>query len=227
MTHRAWTVICDVDGTIAPADVTDELLARFGRPGWEALEADWREGRIGSRTCMAGQVALLGCSRDELDAYLATVEIDPDFPAFVAAVRALGWRLEVVSDGLDHACRSILVRHDLGHLPLAANRLVQDGPRQWRLEFPFAASTCAAGNCKCAHASLHAAVGDAILLVGDGASDFCVASDAHAVFARGSLLRHCAAAGVAAVPVPDFAEAIRALAGLPAGRSQVISEDVA
>ena len=43
-----WTILCDFDGTIAVEDVIDSMLVRFGRPGWEALEDDWRAGRIGS-----------------------------------------------------------------------------------------------------------------------------------------------------------------------------------
>src|SRR6185312_8913179 len=48
-----WTVLCDFDGTIAVDDVTDSLLLRFGRPGWEMLEAAWRDGRIDARACMS------------------------------------------------------------------------------------------------------------------------------------------------------------------------------
>ena len=63
-----WTILCDFDGTIALDDTTDTLLDRFGQPGWEKLEDDWKAGRINSHDCMAGQVALLDMSRDELDA---------------------------------------------------------------------------------------------------------------------------------------------------------------
>ncbi len=83
-----WTLLCDFDGTISVEDTTDTLLDRFGMPGWEALEADWREGRIGSRECMAGQVALLDMNRAELDAHLAEREIDAAFPDFVRSAQA-------------------------------------------------------------------------------------------------------------------------------------------
>ena len=76
MQSRSWTVLCDFDGTLALEDVTDSLLLRFGRPGWEALEADWLAGRIGSRECMARQVALLECTRAELCEHLSQVAID-------------------------------------------------------------------------------------------------------------------------------------------------------
>ena len=118
-----WTILCDFDGTISVEDVIDSLLDRFGRPGWEVLEQDWRAGRIGSRECMAGQVALLQMTRAELDAHLAGLWIDHAFPGFVAKVRELDMPIRVVSDGLDVAIRRILTRYGLDDLPLSANHL--------------------------------------------------------------------------------------------------------
>src|SRR5690348_13466895 len=71
MSLPGWTILCDFDGTISVEDVIDSLLDRFGRPGWEVLEQDWRAGRIGSRECMSGQVDLLHMTRAELDSHLA------------------------------------------------------------------------------------------------------------------------------------------------------------
>src|SRR5689334_23944538 len=101
MTVSDWTLLCDFDGTISLEDTTDTLLERFGKPGWEKLEADWREGRIGSHDCMAGQVALLDMSRQELDAHLAERAVDPAFGAFVHTAQAQGMDVEILSDGLD------------------------------------------------------------------------------------------------------------------------------
>src|SRR5262249_34986956 len=149
-----WTILCDFDGTIAIDDTTDTLLECFGRPGWEKLENDWCAGRIGSRDCMGGQVALLDMSRAELDGHLAERAIDPAFPAFLNAPQASGPHLEVLSDGLDYAIRTILARYGLDWLPVTANRLEVNGARAWRLAFPNASSTCrsASGACKCVRA---------------------------------------------------------------------------
>src|SRR5690242_19273057 len=103
-----WNILCDFDGTITIEDATDALLERFAHPDWLKLERDWREGRIGSAECMAGQVALLDASREEIDAHLSTLRIDPAFPSFVEAVISAGLTLCVVSDGLDYAIKSIL-----------------------------------------------------------------------------------------------------------------------
>ncbi len=204
----AWTILCDFDGTISLADVTDALLERFGQPGWRALETAWQRGEIGSRACMAGQVALLDADRAELDAFLDELPIDPAFPAFVTAVQEAGISLTVVSDGIDHAIRRVLERHALGHLPVLANRLEAHGERSWRLAFPYAVATCSSGNCKCAVAGRAHVDRQRVLLIGDGASDFCVAGEADLVFAKDRLVEHCLAAAIPHRAITGFADAI-------------------
>ena len=109
LSQPTWTILCDFDGTISVEDVIDSLLDRFGRPGWERLEQDWRAGRIGSRECMSGQVALLDMTRDELTRSPgASCGSTTPFPDFVAATRRLGVPLRIVSDGLDMAIHQIL-----------------------------------------------------------------------------------------------------------------------
>ncbi|MBN8728770.1 MAG: MtnX-like HAD-IB family phosphatase [Xanthomonadales bacterium] len=212
-----WTILCDFDGTISVRDTTDALLERFGRPGWEAVERAWREGEIGSRECMARQVALVEASPSELDAWLDEVAIDPAFPAFVAAAQAAGIPLTVLSDGLDHAIARILGRHGLGDLPVVANRLEAVGENGWRLEFPFGRTGCPSGNCKCGAAGDAHAARRRVLLIGDGASDFCVAGEADLVFAKGRLVEHCRTAAIPHLPIVDFRDALALLPMLVEG----------
>ena len=209
---RAWTVLCDFDGTISLHDLTDSLLARFARPGWQALEEEWRSGRIGSRECMAGQIALLECSREEFDAHVGEVRIDAGFKAFATALRDEGIPLRIVSDGLDHAIRTVLMRHGISGVPVAASHLMQTGERRWRLEFPHARDACRSdgATCKCAFAATPPRQPEpAVLMIGDGASDFCAAGRADLVFARGELLAHCAERGLPHHAVADFGEALQ------------------
>ncbi len=215
-----WTILCDFDGTAAVEDTTDTLLESFGRPGWEALEEAWRAGRIGSRECMAGQVALLDMDRAELDAHLAARRLDPDFPEFVRAMHAQGIHVEILSDGLDYAIHAILARHGLDWLPIAANGLEAIGERRWRLTFPHASRGCevGSGNCKCARAARVRTTSQRVLLIGDGASDFCVAAAADFVFAKGKLIAHCLANHIPHAPIANFADALRLMPELVSGR---------
>lgn len=215
-----WNILCDFDGTIAIEDATDALLDRFAHPDWLKLERDWREGRIGSAECMAGQVALLDASREQIDSQLAMLRIDPAFPAFVDAAMAAGLSLRVVSDGLDYAIKSILRRYGLQDLPVQANHLVQTGPRSWKLETPFADAHCRvkSGHCKCVGAVRAHNKHRRVLLIGDGASDFCAAGEADFVFAKHRLIEHCRHADIPHVSIVGFADAIGLLPALVAGK---------
>lgn len=215
-----WRIICDFDGTIAVDDVTDILLERFALPQWRDIEADWLDGRIGSRECMLRQVELLRASPKELDACLDRVAIDSGFAAFVALADRLGCELRVVSDGLDYAINRILSRHRLGHLPVLANRLEQVGDAHWRLAFPHANEGCAkgSGTCKCRIATGEDRADLPLrLLIGDGASDYCATNAVHMVFAKDKLLAYCRANDLAHVAFADFTEAARLLEALVCG----------
>lgn len=220
-TRVEWAIACDFDGTIARIDVTDGVLTRFAEAEWEEVEAEWKAGRIGSRECMARQIALVRASRGALDAYLDTVEIDPAFPAFVADCRTRGIPLKVVSDGLDYGIRRILGRHGLGDLHVIANRLVETTPGRWKLEFPYFRENCRAlsGTCKCAVAATNEPA-RRTLLIGDGTSDFCLAGDADYVFAKHKLLAHCLNSGIPHRAFVSFDAARSLLAQLVGSQAQ-------
>ena len=164
--------------------------------------------------------ALLDASREEIDSQLAGLRIDPAFPAFADAVMAAGLTLSVISDGLDYAIKSILDRHGLHGLPVQANRLVQVGERSWKLETPFADANCRvkSGHCKCVSAVRAHNKHRRVLLIGDGASDFCAASEADFVFAKHRLIEHCRHADIPHVSIVGFADAIGLLPALLAGK---------
>ncbi|MCL2020845.1 MAG: MtnX-like HAD-IB family phosphatase [Betaproteobacteria bacterium] len=211
-----WSVLCDFDGTISTSDVTDTLLEAFGKPQWREIEAEWLAGRIGSRVCMQQQIACLDASRQELDEAIDAMGVDEAFAAFVDAVRTHGWELSIVSDGLDYAIEHLLRRHHLPALPFYANRLRQVGERRWRLDSPHTDKACCSdsGTCKCAFARRARAVGNKVLMIGDGRSDFCVAGNADLVFAKGRLITHCFDKRLPHVPISGFDDAVRLIPAL-------------
>lgn len=200
----------DFDGTISLEDTTDLLLRRFADPDWETVEEAWARGEIGSRDCMARQVALLRVLPADLDCFAAGIGVDPDFPAFLALCAAHGLGVTVLSDGLDRVARGVLRR--LGFdLPILSNRLRWQGDDRWQLEFPHARPGCAsaAGNCKCSRFDRAAGKmpdGRLSVLVGDGRSDFCAAERADAVFAKGRLAVHCGESGISCTRFDGFGD---------------------
>jgi 2,3-diketo-5-methylthio-1-phosphopentane phosphatase len=198
-------VVCDFDGTIALEDVTDSLLDRFADSSWRDIEREWLSGRFGSRECMARQVALIQARLEDLDCYLDTVRIDPFFLSFVEHCdNAANVSLTVISDGIDYAVGRILGNHSLSHLQVKANALIAISGDRYRLDFPYASADCVAhaGNCKCAIACSRPRT--PMIVIGDGTSDFCIASRADFVFARDRLLTHCQVNGIAHLPFDNF-----------------------
>ncbi len=200
------SVFVDFDGTISVGDTTDLILGHFADPSWQAIEADWVAGRIGSRECLARQIDLIRATPEALDAFAQTSPIDPHFPAFAALCAAHRLPLTVVSDGLDRIATTMLARAGV-RLPIVANHLEWLGADRWRLGFPHARADCraAAGHCKCG--TLAAAPGSLRVLIGDGRSDFCAAATADLVVAKGALAIWCGNNRIPFEPFTDFAGA--------------------
>jgi 2,3-diketo-5-methylthio-1-phosphopentane phosphatase len=193
----------DFDGTIVPCDVTDFLLERFADPAWQEIEADWQAGRIGSRECMARQVALLEASPNEVQDAISQLRIDPGFPAFVRRCEHNGVGVTIVSDGFDFVIEQVLRNAGL-EVPFFANHLAAVGANRWRVTFPSARSDCRAlaGNCKCAFTEPYSS--SVKVVIGDGRSDFCISAQADLVFAKGTLLDLCRASGTPHFAFADF-----------------------
>jgi 2-hydroxy-3-keto-5-methylthiopentenyl-1-phosphate phosphatase len=201
-------VFCDFDGTISIQDATDLILSRFAGPDWESIEEEWQQGAIGSAECMQRQVALIRATKEQLDAALDEIDIDPSFPAFVGFCRSRGIPLAVVSDGVDYFIHRILARHGLPQLPVTANHLTicgLNGHTRYYLASPFSEATCAsaAGMCKCRSVGVASGIR---VYVGDGRSDFCVATKPELLFAKGHLAAFCERENIPFMPYRHFAD---------------------
>jgi 2-hydroxy-3-keto-5-methylthiopentenyl-1-phosphate phosphatase len=214
-------VFVDFDGTIASLDTTDLLLERFAAPEWREIEDDWKAGLIGSRECLVRQIDLVRATPTDLDDFIAHIEIDPGFSAFVDLCLEQGHDVTVVSDGLDRTVEAVLKRHDLD-LPFYANHLEWRGADRWRLRFPYARSDCEAlsGNCKCQFTE--SARFDLRMVIGDSRSDFCIARRADLVLAKRELLPHCVAAGLPVRAFETFRQARDLLAGWLDGHDAIV-----
>jgi 2-hydroxy-3-keto-5-methylthiopentenyl-1-phosphate phosphatase len=205
-------VFCDFDGTISVEDATDFVLSRLADLEWEDIESEWKQGHIGSAECMRRQIALIRASRAELDAVLDLITIDAGFKSFLTFCGLHGIPVTVVSDGVDYFIRRILANHEIGDLPIIANRLTDsfvDGKHEYLLSSPFSDSDCAsgAGVCKCI------AIGgwDQRVYIGDGRSDFCVADKPEIIFAKDGLAEYCGARSIPFVQFCDFTDLLQEL----------------
>jgi 2,3-diketo-5-methylthio-1-phosphopentane phosphatase len=214
-------VFCDFDGTITTVDTTDRVLSRLAAPAWEALEADWRAGRIDAAACMQGQIALIDGDDAALDAVLDEIELAPGFAEFLAFCERRAIPLAIVSDGVDYFIRRILGRHGAGHLPVVSNELAgRAGAR--RLAQPHSREGCAAGAgvCKCEATARRAGPGPrpTMVYIGDGRSDFCVSAWADVLFAKDELAAYAAGRGQAHHPFSTFHDVTAVLAPMVEAR---------
>jgi 2-hydroxy-3-keto-5-methylthiopentenyl-1-phosphate phosphatase len=197
-----WSVLVDFDGSIAPDDPTDQLLARFADPLWLEIEAAWQNGELSSRECMWRQSRLLRVTPEALDAMIEGVRIDPGFAAFLQFCRRRGGEVKIVSDGFDRVIDLVLRKAGLS-VQVFANKLEWLGGDKWCSAFPHANSDCrvGAGNCKCSHGAW---LVRPTVVVGDGRSDFCMAERAALVVAKSRLAEYCRARGKHYAPFADF-----------------------
>ena len=208
--RAAREVLVDFDGTIACDDPTDRLFERFADPFWRIIEKAWQDGRISSRECMGRQVDLLRVLPEALDEQIQCIRIDPGFHGFLEFCRGHGAEVKIVSDGFDRVVGAVLASAGLA-VPFFANKLEWQGGDRWRLAFPHACSSCRveAANCKCSHAQ--SPLQHPWVVVGDGRSDFCMATRAEHVIAKGSLADYCRRRNLPHATFSDFYDVTAAL----------------
>lgn len=193
------SVLVDYDGTVSLSDVGDVLLARHAlvdRAVVAVRDAEYRAGLAGSRDLMQWDMDVLPRDGVLLRREAETVPQDTTFPAFVAAVRAAGAAIEIVSDGLGFYVAAKLARLDplLADLPIATNETDVDG--SGRMTFPYGHPECfVCGTCKRERVRAHGAGGRVVVFVGDGLSDRYAVHHADVTFGKGPLLDWCRATG--------------------------------
>lgn len=209
LAHTA--VFLDFDGTITTADVGVHILERTApRDAWWDLHERYERGEIGSRECIVDQWALVDGSESELRALAAEVTVDPGFAPLVAALRAAGAEVSVVSDGFGFYVDDVCAPHGLEVLTNAVDFSTRE------LQFPHEDRCCACSSCGvCKQAPIKDAryEGKTTVLVGDGASDRKAALLADVVFAKGPLAWWCAQYGVPCHRFDTLADVHRVVLG--------------
>ena len=209
-----WSIFVDFDGTISTTDVGVHLLERFGTGDWQAIDAEYSRGEIGSRVCLLDEWDLLPKDAEMLRAAARAVPLDPGVDALVSGLVAAGAEVSVISDGfgfyVQDACEQL-------GIPVITNAV------DWEtgaLEFPFQDRCCACSSCgTCKQAPIKDARhrGRTTVLIGDGTSDRKAALLADVVFAKAELAVWCRANGVAFHEFETLHDVRRRLLGAPVG----------
>jgi 2-hydroxy-3-keto-5-methylthiopentenyl-1-phosphate phosphatase len=198
-------VAIDFDGTIIDQDITDAVIQRFAKPGWEIPERLWETGQMGSRECLAIQMSLINKPVADVLNFIDQFEIDPYFLGFTDLLNQMGMPFAIVSDGFSVFIERLLGNAGFMKMPrIYANELIKKRAGL-KTVFPYANRQCSSGTCKCSVTNNLS--GDrSVILIGDGRSDFCLAQKAAFIFSKGKLGRFCAEVGLRFQPFEDFSD---------------------
>ena len=203
-------VAIDFDGTIVDQDITDAVIQKFSRPGWEIPERLWESGQMGSRECLEIQMSLINEPVADVLRFIDRFSIDPNFLAFTELLNEMEIPFALISDGFKAFIQRLLLNAGFKNMPqVYANGLMQQRCGL-KTVFPYANRQCPSGTCKCKVAS-NLSAGRQVILIGDGRSDFCLAQKACFIFSRGKLSRFCAEHNLPFQPFDDFSEVARSI----------------
>jgi 2,3-diketo-5-methylthio-1-phosphopentane phosphatase len=209
-----FAVFVDFDGTITDIDTFDALVrAVAGDGAWEAIDLPLTLGEITLREALRRQAALIRLSRDEALEFLeANAQVDPAFGPFVAAVRAHGGTIRVVSAGI-----ATVIHDALARAGVSVDVLSNDAdfaPDGWTMTFVDASDN---GHDKAVHVRAARAAGITTVYIGDGISDFAAALEADRCFAKAdrALETYCRERNVPCTSFTSFDEINAALFSSP------------
>lgn len=187
-------IVSDFDGTITKKDTLSKFLEDYADPRWLDIENDWRDGLFGSQECLVRQFALVKKLSPKLvEDFLTGIEIDEHFIPFSQKAKSKGIPIIVLSDGLDYFINKIFERYGLDYINVITNHAYFNEYGKFIIEFPNDSDKCLknAGTCKCKVVTNLKKLYKNVYYIGDGASDFCVASKADKLFAKSGLIEHC------------------------------------
>lgn len=204
-------VQCDFDGTITEEDVSFSILDAFANGDWRQLLAEYQEGRISVGRFNQKAFAMVRASED------ATIELAKrkaktrdGFEELVNRCRTNGFRLVIVSNGLDFYIREILQDVGINGIEVFAAR-TEFRPEGMRVQYLDPNGNQLDEGFKEAYTKLFLAEGYRVMYVGNGVSDVGPAQLAHHVFACGELLRLCKEADIPCTPFVDFNDVVKCL----------------
>lgn len=208
------SLVVDFDGTLALADVGNELCDRFAPPRWREVNQRWRDGTLRLDEVQREIWGLVRGEPAEIMAHALRVgTLRPDVDDFLGWAAERGHRLTLVSGGFDFYVEALLgparlARFSARHV--SHGRLEGGGVT---VEFARRPELACDRMPVCKGKVCRAAGPGAVVFIGDGRSDRCAIGEAEVLCAvRGSWLdRECEALDAPRIPFERFAEVIAAL----------------
>jgi len=204
-------VQCDFDGTVTEEDISFLLLDVFAQGDWRRLLRDYKEHVISVGEFNTRAFAMVKADKDRLLAALeGRFKVRAGFQEMVNYCLRQGFRLVIVSNGLDFYIRAVLKSLGLTDIQVYSAqasfhpegmKVQYVGPDGRRLEDGF----------KEVFIQSFLKLGYRVIYIGNGDSDVAPAKYAHHVFATGDLLAYSKKNNLHCRPFENFRDVVREL----------------
>jgi len=201
-------VQCDFDGTVTEEDTSFFLLDAFAQGDWRRLLREYKGHKISVGEFNTKAFAMVRADKPTLlEALKGKIKVRAGFHELVNYCRRRGFRLVIVSNGLDFYIEATLKDLGLKNIEVHAAQacfhpegmeVQYVGPNGKRLE----------DGVKEAYTKSFLKLGYRVIYVGNGDSDFVPAKYAHHVFATGELLAYCRENNLNYKPFENFIDVV-------------------
>ncbi|MBN1633006.1 MAG: HAD-IB family phosphatase [Ignavibacteria bacterium] len=228
MKYYILKIFCDFDGTVTKNDVWVNSLGKFikDKEKFQQVCYEFDNAFISARECIKRELGLVGdFNFDKFNREVDKEEIDIYFHKFLSYCNENNYDIFLISEGLDYYINRILKREGLEHLKLFCNEMTyytdENGKIILSCEFPYSDEVCS----YCGMSKRNILItntndyeNEISVLIGDGTSDFCAASYADIVFAKGKLASYCWKNNITYFEYKNFNDIINKIEKLKAGR---------
>jgi 2-hydroxy-3-keto-5-methylthiopentenyl-1-phosphate phosphatase len=204
-------VQCDFDGTVTEKDASFFLLDAFAQGDWRRLLREYKEHRISVGEFNTKAFAMVKADKPTLlGALKGEVKVRVGFNELVNYCRGKGFRLVIVSNGLDFYIKAVLKALGLENIEVHAAQ-ASFHPEGMRVQYVGPAGKRLDNSFKEAYIKSFLKLGYRVIYMGNGDSDVAPAQYAHYVFATGDLLTYCRENNLDYKPFENFSDVVREL----------------
>ena len=183
-------VQCDFDGTVTEEDTSFFLLDTFAQGDWRALLRNYKEHKISVGEFNTQAFAMVRADKPTLlEALKGKVKVRAGFHELVNYCQRRGFRLVIVSNGLDFYIEATLNDFGLKNIEVHAAQ-ASFHPEGMKVQYMGPDDKRLEDSVKEAYTKSFLKLGYRVIYVGNGDSDFAPAKYAHHVFATGELLAY-------------------------------------
>jgi 2-hydroxy-3-keto-5-methylthiopentenyl-1-phosphate phosphatase len=200
---------CDFDGTITEEDVSFFLLDTFAQGDWRALLRKYKEKKISVGEFNTRAFAMVKNDKAALlEEVKVKTKVRAGFQELVSYCQKKGFRLAIVSNGLDFYIKSVLKDLGLENIEVHAAQAAFY-PEGMKVQYVGPDGKILEDGFKESYIKSFLELGYRVIYVGNGDSDFPPAKYAYYVFATGELLAYCRDNNLNCRPFGDFIDIVK------------------